>query len=98
LAVNNFLGKSNKWKSWCTARITGFSKSFKRTYTISIGIPDFGLEGHEGPLLVVTNTFYCLTNGFDSIFIQREQILLESCFWQVITVLLKGKQLKMFVK
>jgi len=34
LAVKNFLATSNQWKSWYTARIICFLKSFKRNCTI----------------------------------------------------------------
>jgi len=39
LAVNNFVATSTQWKSWCTARILCFNRSFKRNCTISTGIP-----------------------------------------------------------
>jgi len=37
LAVNNFVATSNQWRSWYTARILCFNKSFKRNCTISTG-------------------------------------------------------------
>jgi len=43
LVINNFVATSNQWKSWYTARILCFNKSFKRNCTISTGIPDFGV-------------------------------------------------------
>jgi len=32
LAVNNVVAIRNQWKSWCTARILRFNKSFKRNF------------------------------------------------------------------
>jgi len=37
LAVNNFVATSDQWKSWCTARIICFNKSFIRNCTTSTG-------------------------------------------------------------
>jgi len=37
LTVNYFVATSNQWKSWYTARITCFNKSFRRNCTISAG-------------------------------------------------------------
>jgi len=43
LAVNNFVATSIQWKSWYTATILCFNKSFKRHCTISTGIPNLGV-------------------------------------------------------
>ena len=40
LTVNNFVATNTQWKSWCTARILCFNKTFIRNGTISTEIPN----------------------------------------------------------
>jgi len=51
LAVINFVATSNQWKSWYTARILCFNKSFKRNCTISTGIPNLWVWCKNDPRL-----------------------------------------------
>jgi len=44
MAVKNYVGTSNQRKSWYTARILCFNRSFKRNCTISTGIPNLGVR------------------------------------------------------
>jgi len=61
MAVKNYVGPSIQWKSWYTARILCFNRSFKRNCAISTGIPNLGMRCKKWPLLMVTINFYCLT-------------------------------------
>ena len=49
LAAKNFVATNTQWKSWYTARILCFNKSFIRNRTNSTGIPNLGVWCKSDP-------------------------------------------------
>jgi len=50
LASKNFVATNTQWKSWYTARILYFNKSFARNCTDSTGIPNLGVCSKSDPI------------------------------------------------